>query len=347
MKLTKKITAALCAVALTGVGAVIITENNTQTVLANHQGTKVWLQYGTLKYDLRAPSGRVYPAGTKVVRELSNDDKPPISLPARPFYLTLLIGGLPGMQTLQDYGGGEIAQAYVNYEDWNEIDYPADEVVLVQNTEDPTDLASTDFHPVDSNNPDVPVANTDALDTAYANYVGDIDFAHTSKNDKKWEEQIRYRYHAAKAMGVPQSTVDALTKEINDAVANYKKTGHLLSGGSNSGSTSNSNPSNSSNSTAKPSAPSKSKSRVVRLRKASYRYTHKGKRVSKKLLKKGSYVKINGKTYRIKGKTFYRIGKNRYIRKVNVAKQLSFHNRPKIVQVIFPRLFFYIQLCKK
>ncbi|MEB3363607.1 SLAP domain-containing protein [Lactobacillus sp. R2/2] len=38
------------------------------------------------------------------------------------------------------------------------------------------------------------------------------------------------------------------------------------------------------------------------MRKASYRYTHKGKRVSKKLLKKGSYVKINGKTYRIKGK---------------------------------------------
>ena len=318
MKLAKKIAAALCAVALTGVGTVIITENNTQTVLANHQGTKVWLQYGTLKYDLRAPSGRVYPAGTKVVRELSNDDKPPISLPARPFYLTLLIGGLPGMETLQDYGGGEIAQAYVNYEDWHEIDYPADEVVLVQNTEDPTDLASTDFHPVDSNNPDVPVANTDALDVAYANYIGDIDFAHTSKNDKKWEEQIRDRYHAAKAMGVPQSTVDDLTKEINDAVANYKKTGHLVSGNSsngNNGSISGNTPNSSSSST-----PSKSKSRVVRLRKASYRYTHKGKRVSKKLLKKGSYVKINGKTYRIKGKTFYRIGKNRYIRKVNVAK---------------------------
>ena len=318
MKLAKKIAAALCAVALTGVGTVIITENNTQTVLANHQGTKVWLQYGTLKYDLRAPSGRVYPAGTKVIRELSNDDKPPISLPARPFYLTLLIGGLPGMETLQDYGGGEIAQAYVNYEDWHEIDYPADEVVLVQNTEDPTDLASTDFHPVDSNNPDVPVANTDALDVAYANYIGDIDFAHTSKNDKKWEEQIRDRYHAAKAMGVPQSTVDDLTKEINDAVANYKKTGHLVSGNSsngNNGSISGNTPNSSSSST-----PSKSKSRVVRLRKASYRYTHKGKRVSKKLLKKGSYVKINGKTYRIKGKTFYRIGKNRYIRKVNVAK---------------------------
>ena len=321
MKLAKKITAALCAVALTGVGAVVITENNTQTVLANHQGTKVWLQYGTLKYDLRAPSGRVYPAGTKVVRELSNDDKPPISLPARPFYLTLLIGGLPGMQTLQDYGGGEIAQAYVNYEDWHEIDYPADEVVLVQNTEDPTDLASTDFHPVDSSNPDVPVANVDELNKAFDKYISNhYDWKHMSAQDNKWGDTINNRYFAAKAMGVPQSTVDALTKEINDAVANYKKTGHLVSGGSNSGSTSNSNPSNSSNSTAKPSASSKSKSRVVRLRKASYRYTHKGKRVSKKLLKKGSYIKINGKTYRIKGKTFYRIGKNRYIRKVNVAK---------------------------
>ena len=320
MKLAKKIATALCAIALTGVGAVIITENNTQTVLANHQGTKVWLQYGTLKYDLRAPSGRVYPAGTKVVRELSNDDKPPISLPARPFYLTLLIGGLPGMQTLQDYGGGEIAQAYVNYEDWNEIDYPSDEVVLVQNTEDPTDLASTDFHPVDSNNPDVPVANVDELNKAFDKYLTNIDFSHRSKADKSWGERISKEYSAAKAMGVQQSTVDALTKEINDAVANYKKTGHLVSSDSNSGNTSNSNPSNSSNSTAKPSTSNKSKSRVVRLRKASYRYTHKGKRVSKKLLKKGSYVKINGKTYRIKGKTFYRIGKNRYIRKVNVAK---------------------------
>ncbi|MBC6356591.1 hypothetical protein ERK19_04405 [Lactobacillus helsingborgensis] len=122
-------------------------------------------------------------------------------------------------------------------------------------------------------------------------------------------------------MGVPQSTVDALAKEINDAVANYKKTGHLVSGDSSSGNANSSNSSNASNSTAKPTTSKKSKSRVVRLRKASYRYTHKGKRVSKKLLKKGSYVKINGKTYRIKGKKYYRIAKNRYIRAVNVVKK--------------------------
>ena len=319
MKKNKRIIfATMAALSLAAPISAVFNFDNVQTVSANHQGTKVWLQYGTLKYALKGPSGRVYPAGTKVVRELSNDDKPPISLPARPFYLTLLIGGLPGMQTLQDYGGGEIAQAYVNYEDWHEIDYPADEVVLVQNTEDPTDLASTDFHPVDSNNPDVPVANVDKLNKAFDKYLSDINFSKLSKEDNDWGTKMGERYDAAKAMGVPQSTVDSLTKEINDAVANYKKTGHLVSGNSsngNNGSTSGNTPNSSSSST-----PSKSKSRVVRLRKASYRYTHKGKRVSKKLLKKGSYVKINGKTYRIKGKTFYRIGKNRYIRKVNVAK---------------------------
>ena len=313
--------ATIAALSLAAPMTAVFNFDNVQTVSANHQGTKVWLQYGTLKYALKGPSGRVYSAGTKVVRELSNDDKPPISLPARPFYLTLLIGGLPGMQTLQDYGGGEIAQAYVNYEDWHEIDYPSDEVVLVQNTEDPTDLASTDFHPVDSNNPDVPVANTDALDHAYGEYLNNIDFEHRSKADKIWEESMNKRYSAAKGMGVSQSTVDALTKEINDAIANHKKIGHFVSGSSDSSNASNSNPSNSSNSTATLSTSSKSKSRVVRLRKASYRYTHKGKRVSKKLLKKGSYVKINGKTYRIKGKKYYRIAKNRYIRAVNVVKK--------------------------
>ena len=132
--------------------------NNVQTVSANHQGTKVWLQYGTLKYALKGPSGRVYPAGTKVVRELSDDSKPPISMHGRPFYLTLVIGGIPGNQLLQDVGGGEIAESYVNYEDWHEIDYPSDYTVLVQNTEDYNDLKSSDFHPVDSSNPDVPYA---------------------------------------------------------------------------------------------------------------------------------------------------------------------------------------------
>lgn len=322
MKKNKRIIfATMAALSLAAPMTAVFNFDNVQTVSANHQGTKIWLQYGTLKYALKGPSGRVYPAGTKVVREVSDDAKPPISMHGRSFYLTLLIGGLPGMETLQDFGGGKIAETYVNYEDWHEIDYPADEVVLVQNTEDPTDLASRDFHPVDSNNPDVPVANTDALDTAFAHYTGDINFSKLSKEDNDWGTKMGKRYDAAHGMGVPQSTVDALTKEINDAVANYKKTGHLVSGGSNSGNTSNSNPSNSSNSTAKPSTSSKSKSRVVRLRKASYRYTHKGKRVSKKLLKKGSYVKINGKTYRIKGKTFYRIAKNRYIRAVNVVKK--------------------------
>lgn len=321
-KLNKK-TLAIGAVSLTllgTVGGTIYVNNQPKEVepaSANHQGTKVWLQYGTLKYALKGPSGRVYPAGTRVVRELSDDAKPPKSMRGWSFYLTLLIGGLPGMQTLQDYGGGEIAQAYVDYEDWHEIDYPADEVVLVQNTEDPTDLASRDFHPVDSNNPDVPAANIDKLEQAYSDLTTIAGKPSVVGKDRNAIYKFTDRYNAAKAMGVPQSTVDALTKEINDAVANYKKTGHLVGGDTNSN---NSGNSNSSNSTAKPSTSSKSKSRVVRLRKASYRYTHKGKRVSKKLLKKGSYVKINGKTYRIKGKTFYRIGKNRYIRKVNVAK---------------------------
>ena len=308
MKKNKRIIfATMAALSLAAPMTAVFNFDNVQTVSANHQGTKVWLQYGTLKYALKGPSGRVYPAGTKVVRELSNDDKPPISLPARPFYLTLLIGGLPGMQTLQDEGGGEIAQAYVNYEDWHEIDYPSDDVVLVQNTEDYTDLASSDFHPVDSSNPDVPVANVDELNKAFDKYLSDINFSKLSKADNVWGTAMIKRYNAAKAMGVPQSTVDALTKEINDAVANYKKTGHLVSG--NSGSSNTSNP-------AKP----KSKSRKVKLRKATYQYTHKGKRVSKKKFKKGAIVKINGKTYRIKGKKYYRIAKNRYIRKVNVAK---------------------------
>ena len=321
MKKNKRIIfATIAALSLAAPMTAVFNFDNVQTVSANHQGTKVWLQYGTLKYALKGPSGRVYPAGTKVVREVSDDAKPPISMHGRSFYLTLLIGGLPGMETLQDFGGGKIAEAYVNYEDWHEIDYPADEVVLVQNTEDPTDLASRDFHPVDSNNPDVPVAKTDDLDRAFAEYTRNTyHWEHMSIADNKWGDTINQRYSAAKAMGVPQSTVDSLTKEINDAVANYKKTGHLVSGNSNSGNSSNSSNSNSGSTTVTP-AKRKSKSRFVKLRKASYQYTHKGKRVSKKKLKKGAIVKINGKTYRIKKKTFYRIGKNRYIRKVNVAK---------------------------
>jgi len=320
MKKNKRIIfATIAALSLAAPMTAVFNFDNVQTVSANHQGTKVWLQYGTLKYALKGPSGRVYPAGTKVVRELSNDNIPPTSLPSEPFYLTLEIGGIPGNQLLQDVGGGQIAEAYVNYEDWQEIDYPSDNVVLVQNTEDYTDLKSSDFHPVDSSNPDVPVANTDKLDDAFAHYTDDINFSKLSKADNDWGTEMGKRYDAAHGIGATQESVDALTKEINDAVANYKKTGHLISGKSNSGNSINSSNSNS-GSTAVTPAKRKSKSRFVKLRKASYQYTHKGKRVSKKKLKKGAIVKINGKTYRIKKKTFYRIGKNRYIRKVNVAK---------------------------
>ena len=311
MKKNKRIIfATMAALSLAAPMTAVFNFDNVQTVSANHQGTKVWLQYGTLKYALKGPSGRVYPAGTKVVRELSNDDKPPISLPARPFYLTLLIGGLPGMQTLQDEGGGEIAQAYVNYEDWHEIDYPSDDVVLVQNTEDYTDLASSDFHPADSSNPDVPWANVDALRVAY-NALDVVLTNKITKQDQQIMSNFTDKYFAATAMGVPQDSVDKLTNEMKQALSYYKKTGHLAGYDkfSNSGSNATSN-------SAKP----KAKSRKVKLHKASYQYTHKGKRISKKKLKKGVIVKINDKVYRIKGKKYYCIAKNRYIRKVNVTK---------------------------
>ncbi|KJY59042.1 putative bacterial surface layer protein [Lactobacillus kullabergensis] len=319
MKKNKRIIfATMAALSLAAPMTAVFNFDNVQTVSANHQGTKIWLQYGTLKYALKGPSGRVYPAGTKVVRELSNDNIPPTSLPSEPFYLTLLIGGLPGMETLQDFGGGEIAQAYVNYEDWHEIDYPSDEVVLVQNTEDPTDLASSDFHPVDSSNPDVPHANVDKLRAAY-NALDIVLTNKITKQDQQIMSDFTDKYFAATAMGVSQDTVDKLITEMKQALAYYKKTGHLA-GYDSSNSTDNIPDNSNDDSVGSSTATSTSKSRVVRLRKASYRYTRKGKRVSKKLLKKGSYVKINGKTYHIKGKTFYRIAKNRYIRKVNVAK---------------------------
>ncbi|WP_223895775.1 hypothetical protein [Lactobacillus helsingborgensis] len=300
MKKNKRIIfATMAALSLAAPMTAVFNFDNVQTVSANHQGTKVWLQYGTLKYALKGPSGRVYPAGTKVVREMgAADTKPNISFPGRPFNLTWMIGGIPNNQRLQDVGGGQIAEAYVNYEDWQEIDYPSDNVVLVNNTSDYTDLKSSDFHPVDNNNPDVPVANTDKLDDAFAHYTDDINFSKLSKADIDLCAKIQKDYNAAKGMGVPQSTVDALTKEINDAVANYKKTGHLVSGNSNSGNSSSSSNSSNSNSGSTTVTPGKrkSKSRFVKLRKASYQYTHKGKRVSKKKLKKGAIVKINGKT---------------------------------------------------
>ena len=326
MKKNKRIIfATIAALSLAAPMTAVFNFDNVQTVSANHQGTKIWLQYGTLKYALKGPSGRVYPAGTKVVREMgAADTKPNISFPGRPFNLTWMIGGIPNNQRLQDVGGGQIAEAYVNYEDWQEIDYPSDNVVLVNNTSDYTDLKSSDFHPVDSSNPDVPCADIDNLEVAYHELTKVSSKLPSSGKDRNVVYNFTDRYFAAKAMGATQESVDALTKEINDAVANYKKTGHLVSGNSDSGNNSNSGSSNSSNgnsgSTTVTPAKRKSKSRFVKLRKASYQYTHKGKRVSKKKLKKGTIVKINGKTYRIKKKTFYRIGKNRYIRKVNVAK---------------------------
>ncbi|WP_261982365.1 SLAP domain-containing protein [Lactobacillus helsingborgensis] len=325
-KLCQKLAIAFCGVALTTVGAAVIVSDTVHTINAtpNHKGFNNWIQYGTLKYALKGPSGRVYPAGTKVARYMGNLTKPSkLSYPALPFALSLSITSSP--IGITQFGGGDIAEAYVNLEDWQEIDDPDVDSFgtdIVESTFDKTDLASRDFHPVDSNNPDVPVANVDELNKAFDKYIGNhYDWKHMSAQDNKWGDTINNRYFAAKAMGVPQSTVDALAKEINDAVANYKKTGHLVSGDSSSGNANSSNSSNASNSTAKPTTSKKSKSRVVRLRKASYRYTHKGKRVSKKLLKKGSYVKINGKTYRIKGKKYYRIAKNRYIRAVNVVKK--------------------------
>ena len=325
-KLCQKLAIAFCGVALTTVGAAVIVSDTVHTINAtpNHKGFNNWIQYGTLKYALKGPSGRVYPAGTKVARYMGNLTKPSkLSYPALPFALSLSITSSP--IGITQFGGGDIAEAYVNLEDWQEIDDPDVDSFgtdIVESTFDKTDLASRDFHPVDSNNPDVPVANTDALDAAFARYTGEINFSKLSKTDNDWGTEMGKRYDAAHGMGATQESVDAVTKEINDAIANYKKTGHLVSGNSNSGnssSSSNSSNSNSGSTTVTP-AKRKSKSRFVKLRKASYQYTHKGKRVSKKKLKKGAIVKINGKTYRIKGKTFYRIGKNRYIRKVNVAK---------------------------
>ena len=316
-KLTSKIATALCAVALTGVGAVIVANSDTQTVLANHQGTKLWVQYGTLKYALKGPSGRVYPAGTKVVRTTYVDEKPDLSIPGRSFNLTLQIGGKPGLNTLQDTGGGDIAEEYVNYGNWQEIDYPASNVVLVNNTTDYTDLKSRDFHPVDSSNPDVPVADTSKLNGAFVKFTMTVNFQKLSSSESKYVDDLQNRFDYAKDMGATQESVDALTKEINDAIARYKATGHLTSD-DNSESTNSS--SNAGNTTAINNPANATKSHRVRLRKASYRYTSKGKRVSKKLLKKGSIVTINGKTYHIKGKAYYRIGKNRYIRVANIAK---------------------------
>ncbi|MCO6531837.1 SLAP domain-containing protein [Lactobacillus sp.] len=313
-KIAKRIAIALCGVALTGVGATSIIKENTYTASANDAGTKEWLQYGTLKYDLRGPSGRIYRAGTKVVREAGTNEKPAFSVPKGPFYLTMQIGGLPGNNLIQDTGGGYIAESYVNISgDWTEIDYPTTTTVLVNNTTDYTDLKSSDFHPVDSSNPDVPHANVDALRKAYSDPNLQISNKSTP-DDIKLMNEITDRYMAAVGIGATQDEVDQLTKDINSAIANYKKTGHLA------GTNIADKPIDNTTTAKKPTTVNVSKSRYVKLRKASYCYNHKGKRVSKKLLKKGSIIRINGKVYRIKGKTYYHIANNRYVRVVNVAK---------------------------
>lgn len=335
MKINTKMATALCAIALTGIGGVLVSENNTQTVFASQQGNKVWLQYGTLKYDLKSPSGRIYRAGTKVVRDIYMESKPSISMPARPFYLTLIIGGKPGMQGIQDAGGGLINEKYVNMDDWYLTDYPSDSTTLVSNVTNNPDMTSSDYHPVDSSNPDVASVNRDNLNEVYGLYNVTINFNHLSAADGKVVADIDQRHSKARGMNTTQADVDQLTEYVQNVIDMYKKTGHLTGAydpakGSNNGTEDNSGISRPSDNTTgnngKASATDNStstnvtSSRTVRLRKASYRYTSKGKRVSKKLLKKGSYVKINGKTYYIKGKTYYRIAKNRYIRKANVAK---------------------------
>lgn len=335
MKINTKMATALCAIALTGVGAVIATENNTQTVFASQQGNKVWLQYGTLKYDLKSPSGRIYRAGTKVVRDIYMESKPSISMPARPFYLTLIIGGKPGMQGIQDAGGGLVNEKYVNMDDWYLTDYPSDSTTLVSSVTNNPDMTSSDYHPVDSSNPDVASVNRDKLRNVMADFTRQVNFNKLASNDEQVVSEINTRESKANSMNTTQEEVDQLTEYVQNVIDMYKKTGHLTGAydpakGSNNGTEDNSGISRPSDNTTgnngKASATDNSTStnvtspRTVKLRKASYRYTSKGKRVSKKLLKKGSYVKINGKTYYIKGKTYYRIAKNRYIRKVNVAK---------------------------
>ena len=325
-KLTSKIAAALCAIVLTGVGAVVIAENSTQIVSAATKTDRVWLQYGTLKYDLKGPSGRVYRAGTKVVRDIYMESKPSTSIPARPFYLTLIIGGKSGMQGIQDAGGGLINEKYVDANDWYLTDYPSDSTTLVSNATNNPDLSSSDFHPVGSNNPDIASVNRDKLRNVMADFTRKINFNKLSANDEKVVADINVRESRANSMDTTQTEIDQLSEYVQNVIDAYKKTGHLTGAydpakGTETGSSANSSSDNTGN-TIGDNSPliNTSKSRKVRLCKASYRYTSKGKRVSKKLLKKGNIVTTNGKAYRIKGKAYYRIGKNRYIRVANVAK---------------------------
>lgn len=67
-----------------------------------------------------------------------------------------------------------------------------------------------------------------------------------------------------------------------------------------------------------PSSVSAASSPRVQLRHNSYVYSSTGKRKGKTSLKRGKYLKTFGKKS-IKGKVFYRIGKGRYIKKVNTV----------------------------
>lgn len=340
-KLNKK-TVGIGAAALIALGlgcgtAYYVNYNNNQSepASADHASEKVWLQYGTLKYDLRGPSGRIYRAGTKVVRDIYKESKPAISIPSRPFYLTLIIGGKPGMQGIQDAGGGLVNEKYVNMDDWYLTDYPSDSTTLVSNVTNNPDMTSSDYHPVDNSNPDVASVNRDKLKSVFADFMTSINFSKINSKDREVVKDINERQSKAMGMNTTQEEVDQLTEYLQNVIDMYKKTGHLTGAydpakGSINGTEDNSDANKpSDNSTGNngsgsvaddPTSTNVASPRTVRLRKASYRYTSKGKRVSKKLLKKGSYVKINGKTYHIKGKTYYRIAKNRYIRKVNVAR---------------------------
>ncbi|RMC48171.1 SLAP domain-containing protein [Lactobacillus sp. ESL0225] len=62
------------------------------------------------------------------------------------------------------------------------------------------------------------------------------------------------------------------------------------------------------------------------LNRASYQYTKAGKRVPKSKLSKKKTVMSNGKVYTIKGKKYYCIGHNRYIKAVNVLPYSKKHD---------------------
>lgn len=55
------------------------------------------------------------------------------------------------------------------------------------------------------------------------------------------------------------------------------------------------------------------------LKIASYQYTKTGKRVPRSLLSKKNKVMSNGEVYTIKGKKYYRIAYNRYVKVANVV----------------------------